>query len=486
MTSELEKASRLKERRTATLRARLVSRRGARRRDIPFRASRCCVRYLADSRRARRRRRSAAASRARGSSPRASGVPTARRCAPPRRTRPRRRPPTAPRCPAGWAAPPRTLARTTRTSTSPRALPRTTTARTSARAPASPSGTRGVSTSRTARARPILLEQITAATKTPFDARYWAYHIFRSSWFLGQGAAGLLASAAVGTGAVGNPLSGDGGVRAGVAAGARLFAEAVQVYAQDLAHVNAGTYRAPYDMTELRHRQYDPMFVAKKTARFISEASSTLRKNTRREPTRTLTRTRPRFGWTARCTRTITSRRSTGRRTGGSRGDPRRCTRCPRRRCFSGDRTRCSERRSCRCRSGRGRRERHATERAPSSSSWRAARDGSSRSSGIITPRWTSPDWTSRRFTSRRRATTPSIGRNFAEGKPRRDPIPSRSLPTPRDAGGLARAAGVPLPPFPAAPPRRRRRGARRRPGRAISCRRTRSRCLFRTRRSTR
>ena len=53
------------------------------------------------------------------------------------------------------------------------------------------------------------------------------------------------------------------------------------MYAQDLAHVNAGTYRAPYDMTELRHRQYDPMFVAKKTARFISEASSTLRKNTR-------------------------------------------------------------------------------------------------------------------------------------------------------------------------------------------------------------
>ena len=48
-----------------------------------------------------------------------------------------------------------------------------------------------------------LLEQITAATKTPFDARYWAYHIFRSSWFLGQGAAGMLASAAVGTGAVG-------------------------------------------------------------------------------------------------------------------------------------------------------------------------------------------------------------------------------------------------------------------------------------------
>ena len=128
-----------------------------------------------------------------------------------------------------------------------------------------------------------ILEQIAAATVTPFDARYWAYHIFRSSWFLGQGAAGLLASAALGPGAVGNPLSGDGGggVRAGVAAGARLFAEAVQVYAQDLAHVNAGTYRAPYDMTELRHRQYDPLFVAKKTARFISEASSTLRKNAR-------------------------------------------------------------------------------------------------------------------------------------------------------------------------------------------------------------
>ena len=125
-----------------------------------------------------------------------------------------------------------------------------------------------------------LLEQITAATKTPFDARYWAYHIFRSSWFLGQGAAGLLASAAVGTG--GRWATPSRRRRRPRGRRRRLLRRSRrEVYAQDLAHVNAGTYRAPYDMTELRHRQYDPMFVAKKTARFISEASSTLRKNTR-------------------------------------------------------------------------------------------------------------------------------------------------------------------------------------------------------------
>ena len=45
-----------------------------------------------------------------------------------------------------------------------------------------------------------VLAQISAATKSPADAAYWAYHVFRSSWFLGQGAAGMLVSSVAGAG----------------------------------------------------------------------------------------------------------------------------------------------------------------------------------------------------------------------------------------------------------------------------------------------
>ena len=66
--------------------------------------------------------------------------------------------------------------------------------------------------------------------------------------------------------------------RAGAAAAERLVSEAVQVYAQDLKRVNDGTHRAPYDM-DPRHRQFNPAFVADKSLRFASEARSTLRKH---------------------------------------------------------------------------------------------------------------------------------------------------------------------------------------------------------------
>ena len=45
-----------------------------------------------------------------------------------------------------------------------------------------------------------VLAQISAATKSPADAAYWAYHVFRSSWFIGQGAAGMLVSSVTGGG----------------------------------------------------------------------------------------------------------------------------------------------------------------------------------------------------------------------------------------------------------------------------------------------
>jgi hypothetical protein len=121
-----------------------------------------------------------------------------------------------------------------------------------------------------------ILAQISAATKSPADAAYWAYHVFRSSWFLGQGAAGMLVSSVAGAGPDAAPTLSR--ARAGAAAAERLVSEAVQVYKQDLKRVNDGTHRAPYDM-DPRHRQFNPAFVADKSLRFASEARSTLRKH---------------------------------------------------------------------------------------------------------------------------------------------------------------------------------------------------------------
>ena len=123
-----------------------------------------------------------------------------------------------------------------------------------------------------------LVDSVTSTLASPSDARYWAYHVFRSSWFLGQGAASLLAQTIATRGAGANPIGADGGLGTKAAAGARLFAEALTAYKQDLAHINEGKYRPPYDM-DPRHRQFNPLYVADKTARFLSEAAATLAKN---------------------------------------------------------------------------------------------------------------------------------------------------------------------------------------------------------------
>jgi hypothetical protein len=127
-----------------------------------------------------------------------------------------------------------------------------------------------------------LVDEIGPTVTSSSDARYWAYHVFRSSFFLGQGAASLFASSGFTPGAGGGnptPLLGGNGMmsRAGVTAVTRLLAEVVQVYKQDLAHINAGTYVAPYDMHP-RHRQFNPLYVAEKTARFLTEAAANLAK----------------------------------------------------------------------------------------------------------------------------------------------------------------------------------------------------------------
>ena len=140
-----------------------------------------------------------------------------------------------------------------------------------------------------------VFERLGASSRSPADARYWAYHLLRGSWFLGQGAAGMFAARALsafdgaardssGGGRSGGGALG-GGLTDGVAAGARLVAEAARVFEQDLQHINAGTYKAPYDM-DPRHRQFDPRFVLDKTMKFMAEATATLRKNDRARASR--------------------------------------------------------------------------------------------------------------------------------------------------------------------------------------------------------
>jgi len=110
----------------------------------------------------------------------------------------------------------------------------------------------------------------TSLPPSPSEAAYWGYHSLRSSWFLGQGILGLTAS-----GVMGNPLTG-ARREAALSQARSLFSEAMMTFAQDLRNIKAGLYRAPWDASDLRHRQFNPLRVAMKTAMFVREARRTL------------------------------------------------------------------------------------------------------------------------------------------------------------------------------------------------------------------
>ena len=265
------------------------------------------------------------------------------------------------------------------------------------------------------------------------------------------------------------------------------------MYAQDLAHVNAGTYRAPYDMTELRHRQYDPMFVAKKTARFISRrrrpcARTRARARTdpdadRTRPEEEMTRVwmdSPMYpdyylktfhwqtdGWLSRrsaevyevSTETLFLGRQDAmqrtalvplsewtRETGASR---------------DGEGTKLLEL-AC----GTGRFLTFVRDNYPKMDV-----------TGLdLSPFYLAEARDNAEYWEKLRG---------GETATRPDPV-SVVADAARRAGDWREPQAFPFLRSRRHPPRRRRRGARRRPGRAISCRRTRSRCLFRMRRSTR
>ncbi|XRB01735.1 methyltransferase [Pycnococcus provasolii] len=145
-----------------------------------------------------------------------------------------------------------------------------------------------------------LLDQLRAlqSSATSTEAfTYWGYHIARTLFFTVQGAAGLVYSrggmarnpftqARVGN--TGNQVSSestltaDGGDAAdsldaslGVSTIARLVAETIAAYRIDLKRIEAGYFKAPYDMNPA-HRQFNPLYVADKARRFFDEANRTL------------------------------------------------------------------------------------------------------------------------------------------------------------------------------------------------------------------
>lgn len=108
-------------------------------------------------------------------------------------------------------------------------------------------------------------------------ARYWAYHLGRSGFFLVQGMVGLLAArAALG----GNAQSGamnrmEEVFRRGWAG---PVTEALLTYYQDWTNIQEGKYALPWDMTTSGHRQFNPLFVAQRGAAFVREAADTLKR----------------------------------------------------------------------------------------------------------------------------------------------------------------------------------------------------------------
>ncbi len=122
-----------------------------------------------------------------------------------------------------------------------------------------------------------------AASEAPDAAsvRYWAYHLLRLGFFSAQGVAGLAASGQLAAGQ--HPLTGERGSEA-VTRSAKLVLEALATFRQDCSFIRRGAYREPWDMSELRHRQFNPLFVLDRGARFLAEARATLSRRAQGRP----------------------------------------------------------------------------------------------------------------------------------------------------------------------------------------------------------
>lgn len=121
------------------------------------------------------------------------------------------------------------------------------------------------------------------------SAAYWAYHFARLSFFVSQAAAGLVAHE------VAEMIRGDLPADASTAFGrittrggpgsqlSNLASEAVASWEQDYRFIEQGLFKLPWDMTTLSHRQYSPLFAARRTLTFIDEAVATFSRRSRNQ-----------------------------------------------------------------------------------------------------------------------------------------------------------------------------------------------------------
>lgn len=116
------------------------------------------------------------------------------------------------------------------------------------------------------------------------DLPYWSYHVFRSSFFTLQGAAGVIAAQLQNNSSMFKGSDGEADPGAAVTAAGRLWLEALATFRQDYANIKAGVYKAPYDM-DPSHRQFNPLYVLDKASRFITEAVGTLDRRDSAAPT---------------------------------------------------------------------------------------------------------------------------------------------------------------------------------------------------------
>lgn len=112
--------------------------------------------------------------------------------------------------------------------------------------------------------------------------QYWAYHIARSGFFAAQAIIGLAAArGAIGRGSTSSPLTRFEEIARSGWRGP--LAEAMLSYYQDFENIKEGRYVMPWDAA-LTHRQLNPLFVAGRSIRFVSEAAKTLQRRERGSP----------------------------------------------------------------------------------------------------------------------------------------------------------------------------------------------------------
>lgn len=121
---------------------------------------------------------------------------------------------------------------------------------------------------------------------------YWAKHVGRSSYFLGNAALGTIASGLHERFVTNNNNNSDGSdgkeesrgitlpFNINSSSATRILLEAFLCYEQDYKQISSGSYLQPWDM-ELNHRQSSPINVLTQTGRFVNEAIATLARRNR-------------------------------------------------------------------------------------------------------------------------------------------------------------------------------------------------------------